>query len=316
MDEKLNESLEKTLKTVSVYLRWIALLVVVALLLSGVTFVQSGEVALIFRFGKLVGDVPSEQIHESGLCFAFPYMIDKVVRVPVKEIKQMEIDGLFTDGSIKDITKTGYALTGDKNIVLANAVLKYKIKDPIQYTITINSPEKMLKEIVTSALTQQIASMQVNGVLTEQKKELVSKVLEQAQGDADNIGLGVQLVALEFSKLQPPNEVKASFDLVTSTYVENETLLQKAKSYHEKTISQATAQRNAMIQRENSNKAATIAGAKSDVAQFNGVIDEYNKNPEIVKERLYREKVETIMEKVARKIIVSEDENGTNIVMP
>jgi membrane protease subunit HflK len=316
MKNNKDSIIEKSLKSSSIYIKLIAIVVVVGVLLSGITFVQSGEVAMVLRFGKLVGDTPAEQIRKPGIHFSFPFIIDKVVRVPVQKVQEVKIDELYTKRHIKDITKSGYALTGDENIVLLQGVLKYKITDPIKYTLGIEDPILNLRELTTGALTQEIASMGVDGVLTEQKKELASRVLMETQKKADEIGLGVQLIALEFTNLQPPIEVKSEFDLVTSTYVKNETMIQEAKRYKEKVIPEAVAERDSIIQKAKSYKLNRVAQAKSDVAQFYGVIEEYKKNPSVVHDRLYREKVENIMKNIANTILVPKGESGENIILP
>ncbi|OPX44296.1 modulator of FtsH protease HflK [Ruminiclostridium hungatei] len=316
MKEKNDSIIEQSLKTASIYIKIIAIIVIFGVLLSGVTFVQSGEVAIVLRFGRLVGDIPAEQVLQPGIHFSLPFLIDKVVRIPVQKVQEVKVDGLYTYGNIRDITKTGYALTGDNNIVLLEAVLKYKITDPVRYTLDVEQPVDNLKELATSSLTRKISSMSVDRILTDQKKELAGEVLEDTQKQADRIGMGVQLVALEITGLHPPGEVKDAFDLVTSTNVKNETLIQEAKRYREKVIPEAVAERDSMIQGAKSYKLERVAQANSDVSQFYGVLDEYRRNPLIVHERLYREKVEKIMEKVADTVLVPKGEQGENIILP
>jgi membrane protease subunit HflK len=316
MKEKINSSIEQSLITSTVYIRWIAIIAIGGILLSGVTFVQSGEAAIVLRFGKLIGDTPAEQVHQPGLHFNLPFIIDKVIRVPVRKVQEVKIDGLYMDDYFEDIAKTGYALTGDENVVLLDAALKYKIIDPVKYVLEVEQPEINLKELATSVLTREIASMCVDDVLVKQKMELSRRVLIDAQKRADQIGLGVQLVAIEFTHIQPPHEVKDEFDLVTGTYVRNETMLQEAGRYKEKVIPEAVAERDSMIQQAKSYKVERIAQAKSDVAQFYGVIGEYRENTDVVHQRLYREKVENIMKKVAGKVFVPKGEGGENIILP
>lgn len=316
MKIKIDSAIEESLRTASGYVKWMAIVVIVGILLSGITFVQSGEVAIVMRFGKLVGDTPAEQVRQPGLHFSLPFIIDKVVRIPVQKVQEVKIDGLYTSYYIGNITNTGYALTGDNNVVLIQSYLKYKIADPIKYTVEVENPELSLKELATSAITQEVAAMAVDDVLIKQKMELASRVLIETQKKADQIGLGVRLVALEFTDLRPPYEVKEAFDLVNSTYVQKETLLQDAKKYKEKLIPKAVAQRDSLIQKANSYKIQRIAQAKTDVAQFYGVIEEYKKNSGIVHERLYREKVENIMKKIAKTVLIPEGKNGENIILP
>ena len=63
-------------------------------LLSGITIVRSDEVAVILRWGRLVGDTPGLQQHASGLLFSFPRPIDYVVRVPVKHVREISVTTL------------------------------------------------------------------------------------------------------------------------------------------------------------------------------------------------------------------------------
>ncbi len=315
MKEKINFAIEPSLNSIVSYIRWIAIVAIAGILLSGIIFVQPGEAIIVLRFGKLVGNTRVEQVRQPGLHFTLP-LIDEVVRVPVRKIQEIRIDELYSESYIRDVTTTGYALTGDDNIVLLDVVLKYKIIDPLKYVLEVEDPEKVLKELATSALTREISSLFVDDILTKQKKELASYVLINTQDRADRINIGVQLVTLEFTRLQPPHEVKGAFDLVTSTYVQMETMIQAAKSYQAKVIPEAVSERDSMIQKARSYKAERIARAKSDVAQFYGVIKEYQKNPRIVHERLYREKVENIMRKVANKVVIPTGENGENIILP
>ena len=316
MKEKIESVIEKSLKTSTVCIKWIAAVVILGILLSGVTFVQSGEVAIVLRFGKLVGATSVEQIRQPGLHFSLPYIIDKVVRVPVQMIQEVKIDGLYTFGYISNITRTGYVLTGDDNIVLLDGVVKFKITDPIKYVLQVEKPDLNLKELATAALTQEIVSMSVDEVLTKQKMELSIRAAQEVQKRADAIGLGVQVLAIEITNLQPPREVKDAFDMVTSAYVKNETLIQEAKRYREKVIPEAIGERDSLIQKAKSYKAERIAQASSDVALFNGVIMEYKKNPKILRERVYREKVEKIMKKVGDTVLLPAGDRGQNIIFP
>jgi membrane protease subunit HflK len=316
MKKKIDDIIEQSLKTASVYIKWMAVMVLVIILLSGVTFIKPGEVAMVRRLGKLVGDTKAEQIHQPGLHFNLPFLIDKVVRVPIQKVHEIRIDSLYTLGNISDITETGYALTGDDNIVLLDAVLKYKIIDPIQYAFGIENPELNIKEIATGAMTQEVASTGVDDILTKKKMEIGNGILQAAQQSADQIGLGIQVIAIEFITLQPPQEVKDVFELVTGTSVQNETMIQEAMKYKEKVILEATAERDSLIQRAKASKIERIAQANFEVAQFYGVIKEYQKNPQVVRRRLYREKVENILQDVAKTVLAPEGANSENIIIP
>ena len=86
----------EVLSSVTKYLRILVILVIAGIFLSGIRVVDSGNVALILRFGKLVGDTPEEQVHEAGLLLAFPYIIDEVIMVPVSNVIEQTVTTHYT----------------------------------------------------------------------------------------------------------------------------------------------------------------------------------------------------------------------------
>lgn len=316
MTNRGNPTVEKSFRTAINAMKLIALAVVVAILFSGVTFIRADEVALIIRFGRLVGDTPAEQIHQPGLKFAFPYLIDEVIRVPVQRIQEVPIEALHNEGELGGAIDSGYAITGDENIVLIKAVLQYQVTDPVEYALRVNDPETILKDQATTSLIHKISGWQVDSILTYERRELAVAVLQDAQARVDEIGLGVQLVALEFSQLRPPHEVRDEFDLVTSTYLRKETMLQEAQRYREEQIPAAVAGRDERILQAESYKRSRIAQAQSDVARFESLVDEYSINPVITRERVYRRSVENIMKNVGDTVLLPPGKQVERIILP
>ena len=115
--------LEDILTTVSRCFVVLIIIVLLCIAFSGVRIVKSGEVAMVLRFGKIVGDTPEEQIHNPGLLLCFPYFIDEVVTVPVGSVIQQTVTTHYTDGAIDKWSNSGYVITGDQNIALISASL-------------------------------------------------------------------------------------------------------------------------------------------------------------------------------------------------
>ncbi len=317
---KVNPAVEKSLKSAATSVKWLCIIIAAAILLSGVTFIQSDEVALVLRLGKLVGKTPAEQINEPGLKFTLPYLFDEVIRVPVKRIQEVRVDNFYSEGHILNAATSGYGLTGDENFVLVNGTAKYRIIEPISYALNFEEPEAVLKELVAASILRAMAGWEIDNILTMEQKELADEVLAESQRRADDIGLGVSIVSIEFSHLQPPHEVRREFDMVTDAYLRQETMLQEANKYREEAIPAATAERDQMIRRAESEKVGKLAGARSDVALFYGLLDEYEKNPELTRIRVYRDRTDAIMERVIKKRLLpgdaDRDERETVIILP
>src|SRR4029077_6580223 len=113
---------------------WIATMAILYAL-SGISIVRPDEVAVILRWGHLVGATPALQEHGSGLLFAFPRPIDRVVRVQVKHVWEVPVATLegFGDGYTLDPVLQGYALTGDQNIVQMDMVARYRVRDAAEW---------------------------------------------------------------------------------------------------------------------------------------------------------------------------------------
>ena len=122
--------------------------------LSGITIVKPDEVAVILRWGRLVGDTPALQEHGSGLLFAFPRPVDQVVRVQVKHVWEVPVNTLNSDentmggfgfGKTLDPLTQGYALTGDQNVVHVKMVARYKVRDPAEWAFYGPKVEDILR---------------------------------------------------------------------------------------------------------------------------------------------------------------------------
>ena len=91
MKKKKNSLFADVLRTITRYFLVLVAVVVIMIAVSGIRVVKSGEVALILRFGKLVGNTYEEQVHEPGLLFAFPYIIDEVITVPTGNVMEQVV---------------------------------------------------------------------------------------------------------------------------------------------------------------------------------------------------------------------------------
>src|SRR4051812_49687745 len=102
-------------------LRYLLLLALVAYLLTGVAQVGPEERVVVRRFGKVVAR-PGP-----GLWVGLPWGIDRIDRVPVRTVRQLQV-GYNPDASLDPtVTPVGQLLTGDQNLVNVQVVLDYAI---------------------------------------------------------------------------------------------------------------------------------------------------------------------------------------------
>ena len=176
---KKNTLFGEILQTVSRYFLILVAVVMIGIACSGIRVVESGNVALILRFGKLVGDTPQEQIHEPGLLLAFPYIIDEVVIVPTGSVMEHVVTTYHTPDDVQ--TKDGsYLITGDQNVAVLTACVKYNLSDPVKYALRVGDVGAVINACVSNAMLAEAAGSDVDDILTKGKDVFCKTALAQA----------------------------------------------------------------------------------------------------------------------------------------
>lgn len=302
----------EVLTSVTKYFLILVVVVGVVIFCSGIRIVETGNVALVLRFGKLVGDTPEEQVHGPGLLLAFPYIIDEVIMIPTDRVMEQSVNTYFTpdDGKTND---GAYVITGDQNIATLSASVKYKVSDPVAYALNIKNIESVISGTVSSAMLSQAAATDVDDLLTGGKEVYAAAVLKNAKERL--LPMGIELIGMELTQVRMPKEVREVYDQVNSASVEAETIVERARSYVTTLIPNAQGIAAENVATANTNYANKTAAARSALAEFWGVLEEYELNPEVVKLRLYNTKVAAIIASIGQIRIV-EDEQSTIYIKP
>lgn len=269
---------------------WLALMAILYAF-SGITIVRSGEVIVIERWGKVIGT------HPSGLIFLFPRPIDDVIRVDVKRVRELRISTLV-DSSVTSRVNTldpltqGYALTGDQNIVQVELVARYQVTDPVQWALYGPNTEAALRTEVTAAMVRSLGEMGVDRVLADGRKELAATAMKRAQAGLDAAHAGIELSALELTRLAPPQALVADFSAVQSAFIGAETKRKQAQEVAAREVPAAHSDADRLVETAHAEAAAAEARANGDADAFLALDKEYRENPVVVRERLYRDGVD------------------------
>ena len=311
MGEKTNKNAIFTdvLSSLTKYFLIAVIIMVAVICFSGVRFVKSGNVALILRFGNLVGDTPAEQIHEPGLLLAFPYIIDEVVIVPTGSVIEQKVTTHYTEGKMKDLRSNGYVITGDQNIVVISATVKYVIEDPVAYALGVNDIESVVNASVSNAMVESAAGMSVDHILTSGKNEYSQNTVRVAQEKLDIANAGIKISNIELTKVSMPQEVVSIYNKVNETVVYASTLEEEALNYRDTTIPLAESKANEYVSAANQENSESVAKANQALAEFWGVLEEYKANREVVKARIYNEKITEIISKIGTVKVVQDGDS-------
>ena len=283
---------------------------IVIWLLLGLYSVGPDEVGVVQRFGKY------NRVVGSGLNYHIPYPIETVKTPKVTEVKRIEI-GFRTIGKnqYRTIEQESLMLTGDENIVDAELIVQYKIKDPIDYLFNFIGPELTLREASEASLRTVIGRHNIDEALTSGKLMIQEETKELLQIILDKYETGVIVVAVQLQDVSPPKQVIDAFKDVASAKEDKNRMINEAEGYRNDVIPKARGQAQAMIRESEGFRESIIKRAEGDVAKFKAIVKEYTKAKEVTKERLYLEAMEEILPGIDKYIVPNgEDGNLLNLL--
>jgi membrane protease subunit HflK len=268
--------------------------------------VEEQEQAAILTFGQY-----SATQESPGLHFKLPYPIQKVVIVPANLTQKIHIGYREYDDEIVIVEEEALMITGDENIVHADAVVEWKIANVYNYLYNIEDPESFLRNAAASSIRTVIGSSKLDFAITEGKTVIQAQVKEKLEELMQIYDTGIQVLDLKFQDIEPPEgEVQQAFKEVTNAREEKNTKINEAQRYVNDRLPKARGEAQALIENAEAEKAARILNAQGDVAKFNAIYNEYALNPNITKKRLMLETMEKILPNA--KIFIT-DGNGETV---
>ena len=287
----------------------IVALVLVALLAIGTCFytVDDKQQAVVTTFGKVT------DVTDAGVHFLIPFGIQQVEKVDVNVYQKIEL------GYNTAKNKVGYnvdenestMITGDYNIVNVDFFIEYKISDPVQYLYSSNNPELILRNLIQSQVRNVVGSSTVDAVLTDGKENIQRQVKELVMAILEEYDIGLTLVDVKIQDAEPPTqEVIEAFKAVETAKQKAETVINDAKAYQNAQIPQAQAQADQLIQNAEFLRQKRINEGVEQVAMFTAMYEEYARNPQITRYRMYYEAISQILPGVKLYINTGSGENS------
>ena len=273
-------------------------------LLTGTYMVGPDEVGVVRTFGE------HTRVAQSGLNWHFPVPIETVNPPKVTEVKRVEI-GFRTlrNGQYRTVEKESLMLTGDENIVDAEMIVQYKIKDPVAYLFNIVGPELTVREAAEASLRTVVGRNKIDETLTTGKFTIQEETKSQLQSILDLYESGIHVVAVQLQDVSPPKEVIGAFKDVASAKEDKNRMVNQAEGYRNDLIPKARGEAEAMIRAAEGFRESRIKRAEGDAAKFTTILQEYRKAKSITEKRLYLETMEKVLPGI-EKIIIPDKDSG------
>lgn len=293
--------------------------------------VDASEQGIVLRFGKHARTV------EPGLQMKLPWPIENVYTVPVKKVQSLE----FGFGTVSAGRKTEYAkrskqldevadmLTGDLNIAHVEWVVQYRIDDAKASLFNIGDENSLYTDFISSIRQQDInpaipdtirdvsetvmrklvGDRSVDAVLTLGREEISAEAKIEIQEMLDVFEAGVEVITVKLQTTSPPESVKDAFQEVNRARQNKERVVNLAEGERNRQIPAARGKREQMISEAEGYKARRVLETRGQINAFNAKLAEYEKAPEVTKQRLYLEAMQEVLGQVGNKTIIDESVN-------
>ncbi|OAB76957.1 phage tail protein [Paenibacillus crassostreae] len=252
--------------------------------------VQEQERAAVLTFGKYTNET------SAGLHFKWPYPIQQVIMVPAELTQRIHIGYRLQGDESIPVDEEAMMITGDENIVSADAVVQWKISNIRDYLFNIDDPEQFLRNAASSSIRAVIGSEKLDYAITDGKTVIQDKVRVKLLELQTKYNTGIQIIDIKFQDIEPPSgQVAEAFREVTNAREEKNTKINNAVKYENDLIPKARGEAQAFLENAEGEKKSRILNAQGDVAQFNAIYTEYKNNPNVTESRLILETLEKIL---------------------
>jgi len=270
----------------------IAAVVAIALyIFAGIGIVNEQERAVVLRLGVY------DTTRPPGIRWN-PPLLDKVYTVNVTKVRQW--------------STSEQMLTKDLNIVDIKLSVQYIIADAQAFVLRVRDPESSLKQATNSALRHVAGSTQMHDILTEGREQVAFEIQDRLQSYLDSYQTGIRIEKVNIEDSNPPREVQKAFDDVIKAREDEERYKNEAQSYANGIIPEARGAAQRVIEEATAYKEQVIAEAEGEAKRFEYLLEEYQKAPEVTRQRLYLDAVEDVMANSSKVMI--DVEGGNNML--
>lgn len=294
------------MKSAGIGVGLIAAVAVVIWLGTGFFIVQEGQQAVITQFGKYHSSVGA------GFNYRLPYPIQRHELVFVTQIRSVDV------GRDTVIKATGLResamLTEDENIVEIKFAVQYRLNDARAFLFESKNPADAVVQAAETAVREVVGKMRMDSALSEERDQIAPRVRALMQKILDRYKVGIEVVGINLQQggVRPPEQVQAAFDDVLKAGQEREKTKNEAQAYANDVVPRAVGSASRLKEEADAYKARIVAQAQGDAQRFKSVLAEYQKSPQVTRDRMYLDAMQQVYSNATKVLIDSRQ--GSNLL--
>jgi modulator of FtsH protease HflK len=274
-------------------------------LASGFYIVREGERGVVARFGK------QTEVSLPGARWALPYPVESVEKVSIEKVEQVEVG---TRGERTKDLRESQMLTRDANIVDVQFTIQYRKQDPVLHLYMNETPhEELVKQVAETTIRQVVGNSTMDYVLYEGRGAISALVAEQMQKLLTDYSTGITISNVTMQGAQPPEEVQAAFNDAQNAKQDRERQKSEGEAYYNDVVPKAEGVAARVLAEARAYEQRVIANATGEADRFTKVLTEYEKAPQVTRERMYLDAMQQFLGNSA-KVMIDQKAGGNNLL--
>ena len=273
---------------------------------TGFFIVNEGQQAVVTQFGRYKATVGA------GFNWRLPYPIQRHEVVVVTQIRSTDVgrDAIVRTTGLRESAM----LTEDENIVEIKFAVQYRLSDARAYLYESKSPSETVVQVAETAVREVVGKMKMDAALAEERDQIAPRVRTLMQTILDRYKVGVEVVNINLQQggVRPPEQVQAAFDDVLKAGQERERAKNEAQAYANDVVPRATGTASRLKEESEAYKARIVAQAQGDAGRFAAVLAEYQKAPQVTRDRMYTDAMQQIYASTPKVLV--DTKQGSNLL--
>lgn len=281
--------------------KYLLILAVLVWMLSGIYIIDPAEKGVVMRFGAF------QEETSQGPHWHLPYPIESVHKINVEQIRTAQIGyrDAISNRRGGNVSSESLMLTKDENMIDAKFAVQYKIDDVQAYLFNVANPDATLRHVVESAIRQVVGKNSMDYVLTEGRVAIAESIKEKSQDLLGEYQTGLRITTVNMQDAQPPEPVQAAFSDAVKAREDKQRLINEAQTYANDILPKSRGKAARMLEEAKAYKSEVVSKSEGEAARFEQILAEYEKAPEVTKERLYREAMEGVLSNTSKVVVDS-----------
>ena len=274
-------------------------------LATGFYIVDQGSLGVLQRFGKFTTTT------EPGPRWHWPFPIESVTVVNMEQVRRLEVGYRSSgegSGSKTKVPREALMLTEDENIIDMQVAVQYKLKSAKDYVFNNRDTDKAVMSAAETAIREVVGKSKLDDLLQKGLPDTSARM----QTILDSYNTGILITSVSRQKGAAPEQVKEAFDDVNRAGQDYQRQINLGQAYANDVIPKARGNASRLASEAAGYKLKVESEATGNASRFEQILTQYNKAPEVTRQRLYLDAQEQIMSNTSKVIV---DQKGGNSLL-